>query len=245
LDIDLYLNRAELQSVKLNKNQVAVVIDVLRASTTIITAIGNGCDAIIPVAEVEQAREEAQKRPGQNILVCGERDGMLIPGFDLSNSPFEYTPEIVKGKCIIFTSTNGSQLFSYSRQAGETIVCGFVNISSVCEHLKNSDKNVAILCAGINGQFGLEDAVCGGGIIDKLSRNKNDSLQLNDGAVAALVLYQKFSKNIVEMLYQSSHGKRLIKIGQEKDLVNCASIDLINIVPILRGEEIITSNRKD
>ena len=239
--IDLYLNRSEFENVQLGEDQVAVVIDVLRASTTIITALDNGCEAVVPIAEVNEAFEMSEKLSNRNVLLGGERNGISIPGFDLSNSPLEYTSGRVSEKTIIFTSTNGSQLFDFSRQAALTIVCGFVNVSSVCDYLLRVNKNIVILCAGRNKQFGLEDAVCGGMLIKEILYKIGESSLLNDGAVAAQILYEKFADNILEMLYRSSHGKRLLEIGQEEDLKICASINSINIVPKYQAGKIIVN----
>ena len=236
MKVDLYLNRSELQNVQLQKDQIAVVIDVLRASTTIITALKNGCLEIVPVAEVSEAFNVRNKSLSQAILLGGERNEMIVPGFDMSNSPAEYTSDRVKGQTIIFTSTNGAQLFNFSRIAEHAVVCGFVNILTVCSYLTKVKKDIAILCAGKNGQFGLEDAVCGGMLVKEL--NKPNSFVLNDGAVAAEILYEHFADNILSMLYLSSHGKRLIEIGQENDLNTCASLNSINVVPVYRDGKI-------
>jgi len=234
--VDLYLNRSELQNVQLKKNQIAVVIDVLRASTTIITALKNGCVEIVPVAKVNEAFKLRNKSISQAILLCGERNEIIVPGFDMSNSPAEYSSDRVKGLKIIFTSTNGAQLFDFSRHADQAVVCGFVNIKNVCSYLTKVKKDIAILCAGKNGQFGLEDAVCGGMLVKEL--NKRNSFEVNDNAVAAEILYGHFADNILSMLYQSSHGKRLIEIKQEDDLKSCASINSIDVVPIYRDGKI-------
>ena len=238
MEIYLYISRSELQSVQLKKDQIAIVIDVLRASTTIITALNNGCEKIVPVAEVNEAFKIYKKNVNDNLLLGGERNEMIVPGFDLSNSPLEYTSEKISEKTIIFTSTNGAQLFDFSRQAVQTIVCGFVNISSVCDYLINANKNIVVLCAGKNSQFGLEDVVCGGMLIKEIIHKFGKISLLNDGALAAKILYEQYAGNVLEMLHQSSHGKRLLQIGQEEDLKICASINSINIVPVYQEGKI-------
>jgi len=239
LKIDLFLSRAEIQQ-NLLKDRLVVIIDVLRASTSMITALANGCRGIIPVSETNQAKKLAQNFPPESILLCGERNEVLIPGFDLSNSPLEYTVDKVNGKKIIFTSSNGSKLFDYVQSAQKTIVAGFVNISTVSKFIIESKLDAAILCAGKNGQFGLEDVVCGGMIVDKMVDLKTDISNLNDGAIAALAMYRSFAENITGMMYQASHGKRLIEIGQEVDLITCGKIDSIEMIPILNGNELVS-----
>lgn len=239
MKIDLYLNRADLETVEINKNQTALIIDVLRASTTIITAINNGCRAVIPVIEVEEAFELARQFPRQDVLLAGERNEMFIKGFDLSNSPLEFTQETVRNKMLIFTSTNGAKLFRFSASAKQTLIFSFVNVSSTVEFIMNNSTDVAILCAGKHGQFGLEDAVCGGMLISKLTHVLKKAAELNDGAVAAFRLYQHYAENILDMMRQSSHGRRLVEIGQDKDLIYAAAVDAIPIVPIVRNGRII------
>ena len=242
MKIDLFLSRAEIQPNTI-KRRVAIIVDVLRASTSIITALTNGCQGVIPVAEVEEARKLAKAYPAESVLLAGERNEMPISGFDLSNSPLDYTAERVNNKRIIFTSSNGSKLFSYAHDADITVVGGFINITILSNYIVNCDLDVAILCAGKNGYFALEDAVCGGMIIEKIVNSSSTQLQLNDGAVASQILYRHYAHHIGEMLLRSSHGKRLLEIGQEKDIASCGSIDSAATVPLLRGNELISSGK--
>jgi len=239
LKIDLFLCQSEIQRSQLT-NRLVVIIDVLRASTSMITALANGCRRIVPVSEIDQAKKLAQDLSPELVLLCGERNEMIISGFDLSNSPLEYTADKVKDRTIIFTSSNGSKLFDYVQSAHKTIVAGFVNVTAVAKFIVESELDVAILCAGKNGQFGLEDAVCGGMIVDRIVESKKEPLALTDGAIAAQTIYQFYAQNIFEMLYQASHGKRLIEIGQEQDLVECSKIDSMETIPILNGTELVS-----
>ncbi len=239
MKIDLFLSPSEIQPDKI-KDRLAIIIDVLRASTSMIMALSNGCEGIISVSDIDQAKRVAQKFPPETVLLGGERNEMLIPGFDLSNSPLEYSSDRVKDKRIIFTSSNGSRLFNYVQKAQKTVVAGFVNMTVVSKFIVENKLDVAFLCAGKNGQFGLEDAVCGGMIINKL---KNNKLILNDGAVAAQILYQFYANDIVNMLYQASHGIRLVEIGHEEDLVICGQIDSLETIPILHKNEIVSLNK--
>ncbi len=241
MKIDLFLSRSEIQQDKI-AGRLVTIIDVWRASTSIITALANGCAGIIPVAEVQQARELAKKFPTDSILLGGERNELPIPRFDLSNSPLDYTADRVKNKRIIFTSSNGAKLFSDARSAEKTVVGGFLNVTILSDLILRNNLNVSILCAGKNGQFGLEDAVCGGMIIDKIIKNAPGrfEIELNDGALAARILYNFYANNLTELIYQSKHGKRLIEIGQEQDLLISISIDSREIIPILKNGELIS-----
>lgn len=239
MKIDLFLSRREIQP-DVIEGRLAIIIDVLRASTSIITALANGCKGVIPVSEIEDAKKLAAKFLAESVLMGGERNEMPIPGFDLSNSPLEYTANRVAGKKIIFTSSNGSQLFHYSRQAQNTLVAGFVNVSILSRFVVQNGVDIVILCAGKNGQFGMEDAVCGGMLIDKITNITTNSLTLNDGAIAARVLYQFYAGDITGMLSQTSHGKRLVAIGHQEDLTICGQIDSIELIPILRQNELVS-----
>jgi len=242
--IDLYVNRAELENIDLNKNQIAVIIDVLRASTSIITALANGCKAVIPVAEVADAFKKANKLGREKVLIGGERNEQIVAGFDLSNSPSDYGLKKVKDKTIVFTSTNGAQLFDLARSAGQSIVGGFVNISSVAAFSVDKKNDVAILCAGKSKQFGLEDVVCGGMIIKKIMSRTKEPPLMNDGANAAIMLYERYAGDLLAMLYRSSHGQRLIAIGQANDLSLCAALDTAQVVPICQNGKIILADQK-
>jgi len=204
-----------------------------------ITALANGCQGIIATAEIDAAQQLAEKFPSGTVLLGGERDGFRIPGFDLSNSPAEYTKDRVYGKKIIFTSSNGSQLFRFAAAAENTVVAAFSNISVVADFIVKRQRDVAILCAGKESRFALEDAVCGGMLVDKIAGKLRLKLQGNDSAFAARILYQSYAADILNMLYQSSHGKYLIDIGQESDLALCAAIDAIPVLPVLKGGELI------
>lgn len=238
MNVDLYTIKSELKSVDLNE-KIAIVIDVLRASTTICTAISNGCKSVIPVAEVDEAITLAAEFGRSFVILGGERGGKIISGFDLSNSPLEYKTETVKEKRIIFTSTNGSQLFREATKAKHTIVASFLNIKKICEFIIETNMDISILCAGGEGKFSLEDTVCGGMIINKLLNDYKQPLNLNDGAKMAEILYQHYSQNLLGMLYQASHGKRLISIGQESDLTFCIAVNSVTCIPVLSGNELI------
>jgi 2-phosphosulfolactate phosphatase len=213
------------------RDRTVVVIDVLRSSTTIATALQNGAKEIIPVSTIERAVKISGSLFGNAILRGGERNGKMIEGFNLGNSPAEYTEEKVKGKSIIFCSTNGSYAIENARFARQVIVCGFVNISVVAELLHEADSDFVIVCAGDNGSFSLEDTVCGGMLLHVLGKDKTRELVLSDSARAAGALYRSFGKNVLDMLANSEHGKSLAEIGFADDLSFCAGRDTIPVVP--------------
>ncbi|MDZ7264130.1 MAG: 2-phosphosulfolactate phosphatase [candidate division KSB1 bacterium] len=245
MNIDIYLSLAEIDSAAL-KDRLAVVIDVLRASTSIITALANGATSVIPMAEVAAARSKAKQYNPDQVLLGGERNELPLAGFHLSNSPADYAATAVQGKRIIFTSSNGAQLFQLIRPARKTVVAGFVNMSAIAHYIERERLDVTLLCAGKQRRIGLEDVICGGMIINRLAQSATADSNLTEAAVAAQILYQHYADNILDMLYERPHGQRLIEIGQENDLRLCGAIDAHGIVPILCGEELIAlPNHKD
>ena len=220
------------------RETTVVVIDVLRASTTIAAALNNGAKEIIPVTSVERAVKISGNLFGDYVLRGGERQGKMIEGFNLGNSPLEYTEEKVKGKSIIFSTTNGSYAIDKARYAGVLLVCGFVNIGTVVNFLKQQKQDLTVICAGTNGMFAIEDAVCGGMLVHRLSLDKSLHLDLSDGALGALALHKAFGKGILKMVQNSEHGKYLAEIGHEKDLDICADIDTIPVLPQMVGNVI-------
>ena len=211
-----------------------VVIDVLRAGTTIATAMANGCREIIPAESVEAATALATNIDRTSVFLCGEREGKLIDGFDLGNSPREYKEKIIKDKNIVFVSTNGSAALVKSRFATVAVVCAFVNVGSVTDYLLQDRGDLLILCAGNQGRFSLEDAVCSGTLLAGIQSRLDEEIDLNDSAVAAETLYKKHAKRIKALLRNCDHGRYLTEIDFAKDLPVCAEVDTLNVVPVMR-----------
>lgn len=235
--IDLHMTPHQADEFAL-RDRTVVVVDVLRASTTIAAALQNGAREIIPVTSVERAVKISGSLFGDAILRGGERNGRMIEGFNLGNSPSEYTEEKVRGKAIIFSTTNGSLAIERARYARTMLVCGFVNITGVAETLIRTGGDLTVLCAGNNGLFSLEDSVCAGMLIRAVSELRDGDTTLGDGAVAAVALHKAFGKNILRMVRTSDHGKYLAEIGFGDDLPLCAAVDGIPVVPHLVGNVI-------
>ncbi len=243
--INLYVNRAEVSAEKLKDIRIAVAIDVLRATTTMVTAFNNGCREIIPMAEVEQALQQAKKYSVNEVLLVGERNEQRIPGFNLSNSPREYLPEIVRDKFLIMTTTNGAQLFKLFRPTTEVLIAAFLNAETVSDYLMQKNTDVAILCAGKYGEFGMEDVVCGGMIISNVISESAEKIQLNDGAIAAFQLYRNYEKKIRTMLAESNHGKRLIEINLSADIDFASQTNIYPILPIWKNGSVRLTQTKN
>lgn len=214
--------------------KTTVVIDVLRASTTIITALSNGAKEIVPVGTVEFAVKVSGGIFGGQTLLGGERNTKKIEGFALGNSPAEYTKEIVAGKSIVFYSTNGSRAIVKAKYSANLFVCSFNNLKTMAKHLKKLNEDVVVLCAGNNNFFSLEDSVCAGMLVNELfTETKNN--EMTDSAKSAMALFKSFGKNILKMLSETDHGKLLIENGFTNDLQACAELDNTDVIPFYSG----------
>jgi 2-phosphosulfolactate phosphatase len=232
LAISLYATPREFTDDNL-RGTVAVVIDVLRSSSTIAAAVASGAREVIPVSTPAEAGELAMRAGRDATLLCGERDGRRIEGFDLGNSPVEYTPDRVAGRTLVFASTNGSPVMVRVRTSDRVFVGGFNNFSAVVANILAAAKPVAILCSGRLEQFSYEDFVCGGKFVAALQSQWSGTAELNDAARAAAELFQTLHGDISRVLRESTHGKYLASIGFESDLDFCAQVDSLPVVPML------------
>ena len=234
MKIDLSFSAGQFDDLQLRDKNI-VVLDVLRASSTITVALNNGAREVIPVASIESAVKISGSLFGEVTLRGGERNGKMIEGFNLGNSPLEYSESAVKGKSIIYCTTNGSVALAKSRYARALIVGSFLNLTTVVEFVKDENKDFLFICAGrINtiGYFSLEDAVCAGMMIQKLMKVESLELNLSDSAKAAHALYKTFGRSILKMLKTSEHGRFLIEIGYADDLKICAAVDSVPVLPV-------------
>jgi 2-phosphosulfolactate phosphatase len=224
--------------------KTTVVIDILRATTTIISALGNGAKEIIPVATVEFAVKVSGGMFGGQTLLGGERNTKKIEGFALGNSPMEYSEDIISGKSIILYTTNGTKAIVKAKFSGELFICAFSNISALAEHLVKLNKDVEILCAGRLNNFSMEDTVCAGKLINEIVKLNNDTI-LTDSAIASVSLNKSFGKSLLKMLKETEHGKLLIENGYEEDLKFCSKLNTTDSIPYFTGNilKLITNNK--
>lgn len=220
-----------------------VVIDVIRASTTIITALAHGAEGVLPLRTPGEARRKAKEYAQGKTLLCGERQSVRIPGFDLGNSPGEYNNSVIRDKVLLYTSTNGSQMLVKVGGAKEIFVAGFVNLEAVVRRLGSSEGDCLIACSGTDGKLSLEDAVCAGMIVVGLGKMLGeDTLELSDEAIAVTVLYEYFAHDLLVMAGESTQGKYLIELGMEHDLPFCINVDSYDVVPVLRDGMLVNEN---
>jgi 2-phosphosulfolactate phosphatase len=240
MKIDVCFDPFELDELELRGKNI-VVIDVLRSSTTIVVALNNGAREIIPVESIENAVKISGSLFGDVTLRGGERNGKTIQGFNLGNSPLEYTEATVKGKSIIFCTTNGSVAMYKSRFAQNLAIGSFVNISTVIDFIKELRSDFLIICAGkasTMSNFSLEDTVCAGMIVHKLSAAKEIKLELTDSSLASQALYKTYGRSLLKVMKNTEHGKYLVEIGFLEDIKVAAAVDSFPVLPVLSGNVI-------
>jgi len=233
-NIDVALLPAEMERIQAD-GHIAIVIDVLRASTTIVAALANGATRVIPLSTVEAARARQAQEP--DLLLCGERNAHPLPGFDLGNSPREYTRDMVDGKGLILTTTNGTRALEAAAKAkAYTIIVGaFTNSHAVVDFCKSSTRPIILVCAGCQGRFSLEDSLYAGALIAALGSD----LQLTDAAQSCLALYEYWGPDRLAFLVANSqHGRRLSRQGYGADIPVAMEIDVHAVVPIYQAGEI-------
>lgn len=213
---------------------VAVVIDVLRATTTIIHALAAGCSSVRPCAEVEEARALAGSMRVGRVLLGGERDGKPLAGFDAGNSPLEYTTSRCRGSMLVLTTSNGTRALLHAAAADRTLVAGFVNYSAICEQLRCETRPVHIVCAGDGGGVALEDALLAGAFVDYLC--DLGPTRLNDGARMAWDSYEHHGKVLEGALEVCAGGVRLRELGYEEDVRAAGRVDQFCLAPELRRD---------
>jgi len=213
---------------------LAVVIDVLRATTTIIHALAAGCTAVRPCGEVEEAREMAGTMRAGRVLLAGERGGVPLTGFDLGNSPREFTPRVCRKATLVLTTTNGTRALLRAAEAERVLVAGFVNYSAVCEQMRGDARPIHIICAGTDGAVTLEDTLLAGALVDFLS--ETIEVHLNDAARLAWDCFENHGRVLLGALEISQGGENLKALGYDDDIRDAAKVDQFNLVPELKRD---------
>jgi 2-phosphosulfolactate phosphatase len=211
---------------------VCVVLDIFRATTSMVTAFDNGCREVIPVCTIEEAQMLAERLGPDDILLAGERKGIRIDSFHLGNSPLEFLPNKVEGKRIIATTTNGTVAIKATEGAYRTLIGSFLNVDAVLQKVKGYNKDVLIVCAGTDRNFSLEDALCAGLLVDAIW--EDGDVTLTDAARAALMMYAEVSDVVDKAAANSTHGQYLYSIGFGEDVEACIRMNTIGVVPEYR-----------
>jgi len=220
--------------------RVVVVIDVLRASTSIATALANGARAVIPLDSTDEVVMRAKAFDRSEVKLAGERQMRPIPGFDLGNSPLEFTRETIEGKTVLLSTTNGTGAITALQGPRDVVIGSYVNFSAVLAMLRAAMRggtDIAILCAGREKQFSLEDAACAGRFVHHAMRRRAD-VALNDAAFAGMLIDRRYSDNLMRLFSASAHGRALSEAGYGDDLAACAAIDSYPVIPIYSDRQI-------
>jgi 2-phosphosulfolactate phosphatase len=211
------------------KGKVVVVVDVLRATSSMVTAFAHGMARIIPVSSLEDCRDRQQ----EGFLTAAEREGRKAEGFNLGNSPFSYMAPEIKGKTLVMTTTNGTHAIRLSMAADKVVAGAFLNLKSIAAFVEAEQKDVLVVCAGWKGNFNLEDTLFAGGLADRLEGSFTFA---NDATLAALHLYRVAQADMLSFLSASSHVQRLKNLDIVKDIAFCLQEDQYDVVPVLSGE---------
>lgn len=215
------------------KGKTVVVIDILRAASTMVTALHNGARGIIAVEDMGAAGQIARNLDSRSYLLCGEKDAKPVDGYHLGNSPAEYSREVVEDKTLIFISTNGAPALVKSTGAKELIIGSFLNADAVVERLKKSENPVIFVCAGWKSRLSFEDTLCAGYFLYRLLDGVLPD-QSPDGACIAFALYEAFGKNITESVLNSNHAKRLRDLGYGDDVALCTQLNTCPVIPVFQ-----------
>jgi 2-phosphosulfolactate phosphatase len=222
------------------RDAAVVVIDVLRATTTIAHALESGARCVVPCEEPADALAVRERRGVEDTVLGGERNSVRISGFDLDNSPQSYVREIVQGKTVAFTTTNGTRALRRAMEASpRAILCGaFVNLGAVVEQLlEQKTQSLLLACAGDEGSVALEDVLLAGAIAQRLQAAAH--VRLTDAAKAALLAYEGAAHDLPGNIARSAHAEELERAGFSADIRLAAKIDEVKLVPTLRDGEII------
>jgi 2-phosphosulfolactate phosphatase len=222
----------------------AVVIDVLRATSTIATALDHGAAAVVPVRDPDEAIAVMRRLGRERVLLCGERSSRLIAGFDLDNSPASYAPAVVTGKTLVFTTTNGTRALIEAAHDTPIVLCGaLVNRAAVARALLAAPADDALLvCAGDEGALSFEDALGAGAIVSALYAAHRE-IERSDAARAAMALFDAHAQRLTTALASGTHARTLIDAGFAADVATCAKLDAIDLVPVYADGMITRTQR--
>jgi 2-phosphosulfolactate phosphatase len=220
--------------------KVVAVIDVLRASTVIATALSNGARAIIPMESSEEVVTRSKQFERSDVLLAGERKMLAITGFDLGNSPLQFTREVVEGKTVLMTTTNGTPAIATTAGARDVVIASYVNFTAVLTMLRTALRggtDITLICAGRDRQFALEDAGCAGRYVYNVTRRLS-GVELSDAAQSCSLIDRKYGQSILNLFEASEHGRALRAAGFVDDLAACAAIDSYPVIPIFQDRQV-------
>ncbi|SKA91145.1 2-phosphosulfolactate phosphatase [Clostridium sp. USBA 49] len=236
MKVDIIISAGDIKKEKI-LDKTVVVIDMLRATSVIVTAINNRCKEVIPVLTIEDALKFLKENRDKYIL-GGERKAVKIEGFDCSNSPLEYTKETVKDKTIVLTTTNGTRAIKSAEGAENILIAALINGEAAAKKIIELNNDVVFINAGTYDEFSIDDFICSGYIIDCLKILKKD-IELSDIGTTAHYIY-KNNEDIFSFIKYANHYKKIKKLNLIDDINYCCQKSIINIVPQYKDGKITT-----
>lgn len=240
--IDILLTYKEIDPEAVMKKN-CVVIDTLRATSTIITALANGCPEIVPVRNAAEAFRLKKCNAFKDYLLGGEEEGYNIENFQMGNSPLEYTGDRLKNKGLILCTTNGTKALEKTKLAGTTVICALLNVKTVARWLITRLSDTVICCAGTRGGYSMEDFLTAGRLVGYLKKNRN-GISFSDLAATAAIVADNIREkrggkySTFETLKNTENGKRLLAAGLEIDIAHCAREDIFPVLPVFENGSI-------
>lgn len=235
MQIDVITHYSENEKYEL-AGRTAIVIDVLRCTSVIVTAIGAGCERVIPAREPEDAERLREELGRENCILGGERGCNKLPGFDAGNSPLEYTREAVKGKTVVITTSNGSSAIKSADDGDSVLIGALINRTAAAKRAIAEGRNVTIFCAGTNRKISADDLCAAGAIIDAI-REQGAETELTDAAQISIAIYKAWKDGKYDLL-AAAHCRRLLSLGYGADIEYCLREDTTDVVPEYKNGEI-------
>ncbi|BCZ43974.1 putative 2-phosphosulfolactate phosphatase [Clostridium gelidum] len=235
MKVDIIISADDITESKI-ENKIAVVIDMFRATSVIVTALSNGCKEVIPYLTIEETLEHAKELNREDYILGGERRAVKIDGFDLSNSPLEYTESVIKNKTVLMTTTNGTRTLTKSTSAKRVLIAAMINAKAVAKELININEDVVIINAGTNGNFSMDDYICSGYIINEMLKADKD-LELTDIAKTANIIYEG-NTDIISYVKEATHYSVMKSLELDEDIEYCIKKSITDIVPEYKDKKI-------
>jgi 2-phosphosulfolactate phosphatase len=224
----------------------AIAVDVLRATSTIATVLAAGGEAVQVFSDLDKLMQESENWHPDKRLRAGERGGAKVPGFELGNSPLDCTSDLVHGKRLFISTTNGTRTLQRIQNAGAVIAAALINRAAVVKYLVEKEpENVWIVGSGWEGSYSLEDTVCAGAIAHSVCQHTNrpiEELAGNDEVISAISLYTQWQENLLGLLHHASHGQRLLRLDGYEDLKYCSQTDILDVLPMQQEPGVLKSS---
>ncbi len=226
--------------------ECAIAVDVLRATTTMATVLASGGEAVQVFSDLDKLIQVSESWSPEKRLRVGERGGAKVPDFDLGNSPLDCTPEVVQGKRLFMSTTNGTRALQRIQNSQVVITGALINRAAVVKYLLQQKPEIVwIVGSGWEGSYSLEDTVCAGAIIHSLVKETNSSLSElagNDEAISAVALYCQWQDDLLGLMHHATHGKRLLRLECYEDLKYCSQIDILDVLPMQQEVGVLKKN---